>query len=1176
MKAESSAAAAAIALSSVKDSRRRQYRSCDRCRVGKRACNAEYDSVAEAINNKVACSNCRKKGKSCSFQYVLSILGGVPSTSGDGVVASGDMPMMPGLSTFVEQPMVYDSVNSTFQTLNDLGSSAAQTDTIDSTSAFAETRQASSLRTVARSGVKQDEQPSRAMIHAVTVAEAASAFKSLSSISPTSSTTRMTSTIDRIFLNDGLIRVYEGAAEHALQCWVSSSNTPYMLSQSSSISTSSSQQLVYWRICELDRGARTLLSLPPFGPASREREIMEAFHSVVLAFAAQWSPHRVSNLAQPQSKCSENKVRLALWERARDKLQKVANVDSFRVIFALIIFAWTEKPRQVMDCVENGIDVDLNAENCALDTSAWQSPAEGSTFLLVAAMRKLLSIKFRIEGKKRRGVCPWNAPNRKAAGAATSSSGAASQARAQQSASAMELDGEEQIGATMAGKIQADLENKQPATAAHGRSRPSYDPDLANAAETSRMEGTYHMLYWLCVVIDTETSVLRKYPPVVCDEDSEVMSSIPSLPPSTLSGRKGIWDDYILDMSKLKQHTEFTTSWPCDISKASATLAFSTPVKVVMFRQIGRLQMSFWRRASTTSVEQQIRSGLSIIYHWNQVYGPLIDSCRASHAELPVSIQSWYVLLAFPWYLAVLLFVEMVQTVDMAGASDRQARYERARSGIFPRLRDRACSDLALLIAAIQSTSFDHLEPTFEYVRDSGGNLLLTEPWSEILVHSITAVVKTEVKLHEGYCSSFKWRELEESHDRIGKCLWALDKLSDRSPSAQMAYEQLERLTRATKSGTLAFQQIPLASPPLQREALAEAQCGRMTGIGGGPSPVSDVDSLRLGSIFEGSIESVDRFSLAIDIDGSALDRQQPSLQSAFDTYFALDASSHVASTPQDAATARSDDAIAQCSYSHSSKTDQAGQATDYLQLLRTLEQPDCDQSSAAPLTTGPNTASLSIEPLSILQTLAQLTNQPMREMLSLGSDTSTSSADTSFSINSAVRFARDWKVDVNSVPVFPSAAGGSEHMPTNLTSAQTSERTSDSDSDSSDDSIARKKHKVNHPAHLDTMMGFACDQQPLSFNLYPTSLTGAAPLEHKFMSVPLQAPAWFDRKHDDLYTDEDDDDLVSYRATLLKRRHSVDDTCRSAGADGFEVLEETGGAANDAISAMPFRRALS
>ncbi len=83
MKAESSTAIAAITMSSLsaKDSRRRQYRSCDRCRTGKRACNAVYDSVAEAINSKVACSNCRKKGKTCSFQYVLSILGGVPSTA---------------------------------------------------------------------------------------------------------------------------------------------------------------------------------------------------------------------------------------------------------------------------------------------------------------------------------------------------------------------------------------------------------------------------------------------------------------------------------------------------------------------------------------------------------------------------------------------------------------------------------------------------------------------------------------------------------------------------------------------------------------------------------------------------------------------------------------------------------------------------------------------------------------------------------------------------------------------------------------------------------------------------------------------------------------------------------------------------------------------------------------
>ncbi|SPO27557.1 related to regulatory protein alcR [Ustilago trichophora] len=1225
MKSDSSMAVASITTVSTnaKDSRRRQYRSCDRCRVGKRACNAEYESVAEAINNKVACSNCRKKGKTCSFQYVLSILGGVPSTSSSAVqndMKAGSVVMLPISSQHdntydnSDGPSLDDRTphrNHHRSTTSTTTLAAASTDLVKTTTTTTDintgTNPVAAYNVGAQwslAGSRSDIDPRASsdpsFMHAATMAAAAAAYKNIASISPMSSTMRITTAIDRIFLNDGLIRVYEGAAEQALQCWITSSNTPYMLA---SQDKSASQQLVYWRICELDRGARRLLGHAT-GKASREREIMDAFHSVVLAFAAQWSPHWISGLADKAqlstatvtgyglNKTSENKVRLALWQRARDKLQKVANVASFRVIFALILFAWTEKPREVVDraTAANDADIDLNSENCALDTSAWQSPAEGSTFLLVAAMRKLLSIKFKIEGKKRRGMSPWNAPNGKAEGG-TSMSGAPAAGISQQSSvasvpggdacsssgpAAGEDDDEANENLTMARKIQSDLESKAPITSSHGDSGENAAVrNVANAAEVLRMEGTYHMLYWLCVVIDTETSVLRKHPPVVCDEDSEVIagfhgdfanneSSQPTEPAAAATGQKGIWDDYIINISKRKQQTEFASSWPCDEKKAAATLAFSTPVKVVMFRQISRLQMSFWRRASTQAVEQHIRSGLLIIYHWNQIYGRLIDSCRESHASLPASIQSWYVLLAFPWYLAILLFVEMVQTVDMAGASDKQARCERARSGIFPRLRDRACSDLALLIAAIRSTSFNHLEPRFQYVRDSGGNLLLTEPWSEILVHSITAVVKTEVKLHEGFCSLFKWRELEESHSRIELCLWALEQLSDRSPSAYLAHQQLEKLTSARKQGHFAFQQIPMASPPLHREATGAAARHSV----GGPSPESDGDSNRASCGFDTSV-------VEDGGDASALGFGEPSvvgggndcLESALDTYFATNASSMHANS---ARLRGSRDQVEQQLVGSPSET-------DYLQLLQMLEQAEPTQighAHTSTLSSSLNIASaaaggseqLSIEPLSILETLAQLTNQPVRDLLSLSSDASTSSVDTAFSLESA-----DWNLDFSLASTAIGQVSSDDmamvttqqHRDAGGSSAATSVA-SCSDSDSEDDhhhstavSRANKKAKYMHPSSSSSSsssdtLNLVSSTSSLQFVNKPSftsadftiphrqqALSSTTALSTKFMSVPLQPIA--QREHDDLYGDDDDDDLMSFRDNLKRKRDHDD-----------------------------------
>ncbi|TKY84687.1 hypothetical protein EX895_006589 [Sporisorium graminicola] len=1117
------------ASSSAKDPRRRQYRSCDRCRVGKRACNAEYESVAEAIQSKVACSNCRKKGKTCTFQHVLSILGGVPSSS----APTGHLG---------------DPATSPSSRANEKSDAAVEAHLQSQPASPAFT--AENLNVVTESSSPNGSKRKRG--EARTGPVAATALHNLLAIAPSSSTNRMTSTIDRIFLNDGLIRVYEGAAEQALKCWITSSNTPYMLAdQSCADAASSSQQLVYWRICELDRGARTLLGHSTAAAASREKDIMDAFHSVVLAFAAQWTPSWIGGLANRTphglslGKISENKIRLALWERARDKLQRVANVDSFRVIFALILFAWTEKPRQVLERVANQADIDLNGDNCALDTSDWQSPAEGSTFLLVAAMRKLLSIKFRIESKKRRGVSPWNGPNQKAKGVSL----ARSEAQCSSSGDAGERE-------TMAGKIQFELESKRPGPTAGGSA--GAGNTAADAVVTSRMEGTYHMLYWLCVVIDTETSVLRKHPPVVCDEDSEIISCIPFTSPSSdthldspSTAHKGIWDDYIINTSKRKHLSDsFVTSWPSDTTKTAATLAFSTPVKVVMFRQISRLQMSFWRRASTQSVEQHIRSGLSIVYHWNQVYGPLIDSCRASHAQLPASIQSWYVLLAFPWYLAILLFVEMVQTIDMAGASDMQARSERARSGIFPRLRDRACSDLALLISAIQGTSFSHLDSTFEYVRNSGSNLLLTEPWSEILVHSITAVIKTEIRLHEGYCSSFQWRELDESHERITKCLWALQQLSDRSPSAAMAHQQLETLSSFRRQGQFALQQIPMASPPLQWDmssAVAATTTGQNLGAVADTSMDGDDSSPESSSQSKGTTSSSDSWMEGADLstwNGSVLAEDQDSLQSALNTYFASNATAlalpiHINGTPSAAAGGDADtrDQVL---------PEAVDQSADLGHLLQSLVRANAPSQPMAltpqPLSGLPACLDKK-EQLSIMETLAELADRPMLDPHSLNSgSTPSSSSSSSGSMETMFSFDSLAALAAGENGVYSTACAAVEEEPPSATCSP------DSNSEPSnrpDREAAPKKAKLSHLAPS-FASNLALDPPPLqsSVNPIPSILSYSttvpslavqfAPQEPQYTSMLLQPPPLQHRQHDDLYTDDDDDDLVNYRASTL------------------------------------------
>ncbi|PWN49984.1 hypothetical protein IE53DRAFT_369304 [Violaceomyces palustris] len=881
----------------VKD-KRRQYRSCDKCRAGKRACDASYDSVAEAIAKKVACSNCKKKGKVCTFTYVLNILGGFPTslptaappcdqgfdTSRQDVLnPSSTLP--PGTDPHLQEgeasasqirlspppslPAQAARISDYHQNRNgaswDIFSSAApafsdevhQPDSLDpfapppcftssSTQVLPPLTEVPVLPPSAISDWSSVHAPPSNALSRTHMEAALNALLPQSEplqnpvhyhdfdgatlpdewdwthhhrndnmtekereknrsqiISYRSSSKRISENIDRIYLNDNLIRVYEGAAEHALRCWITSTNTPYMmmdhLRKARPISSPTSHRLVYWRICELDRGSKSILGKDS---VREEKKIMEAFHAVILAFAAQWTPHWVvgdrsnptsssqqqQRISAPDSIEREDRVRMALWTQARDKLQKVSEIDSFRVIFALIVFAWTEKPKELRELsVDSQLGADLISESSVLDTSSWQGPAEASTLLLAAACRKLLSIRSRVEVKTRRGLLPWKS-------------------------------------------------SLQPGTEG------SVDPALEEQ-EMKRMEDTYHMVYWLGVMIDTETAVLRKHPPVVGDEDSELYPSpdrhsnraaatIESLPTSRL------WDDYILTNSEEREQT-FAKSWPCSEARASATLAFSAPVKVLLFRQISRLQTCFWRRSSSPTVEKHIVRGLRIVDHWNRVYRPFLESCRESHEQLPASIQSWYILLAFPWDLAVLLFVEMVQTIDEAGAGGEEEARKRSVSTRDQTLRDLACKDCANLIGTIQATQFATAETnTFEFVRDSGGNLLHTEPWAEIMVHSISATAKSEIRMQDVYRRSDSKggrseceAQLLESESRVEKYIWALSKLSGRSHLAKLAKERLDDVVREAASRR--------RSPREEGEGSSEVRllsdgCAVDTGLGGG------------------------------------------------------------------------------------------------------------------------------------------------------------------------------------------------------------------------------------------------------------------------------------------------------------------------------------------------------
>lgn len=174
------------------------------------------------------------------------------------------------------------------------------------------------------------------------------------------------------------MKIYHDVMEGALSCWLVEHTCPYksLPSTPSSTSSDSQQQFgafqnmqtdwgpdwsnrVYRRVIRLDRMA-TSLGLKKLSSAE-ERKVAHALNSAVMAFTAQWAQSSerskarwstgdsldLSHIFQPPELDLEEEfdrtLQKSFWNQARRALDECSEIDSFRVVFAEIIFGLTQK-----------------------------------------------------------------------------------------------------------------------------------------------------------------------------------------------------------------------------------------------------------------------------------------------------------------------------------------------------------------------------------------------------------------------------------------------------------------------------------------------------------------------------------------------------------------------------------------------------------------------------------------------------------------------------------------------------------------------------------------------------------------------------------------------------------------------------------------------------------------
>jgi hypothetical protein len=565
---------------------------------------------------------------------------------------------------------------------------------------------------------------------------------------------------NRLSIKKGLVKIYHDSLEGALGCWLTERNCPYTSTvfDGNDVWSSKWANRIVRRVCDLDKAHSKIGNLSK----RDQQQASNVLDLVVMAFAAQWSqtgqrgnsrsPNSISGQSNPlhsrtahdeetsfqqlDNEVFERNMQKSLWYQANKALCGASENPSFRVIFAGIIFSLTQRPidsLEVLQSMQSGQQSDLTSLYKILDL-------DGPPIFLDIALRKLHDHQRKFEDAKR-------------------------------------------------------VATEAPLTSYPSQQLPPIHIE------------TFGLLYWLAVMFDTLSAAVNRRSFIVCDIDSNFTCG--HLPPDDLpfdlNGWSGvteaddpsctrelnIWGKYFLDRkSQVGDFRKQNVRWPCSYVDAAACLADAAPVKVLLFRRVAQLQGLYYRRASAEEIESGIDAVMDVYSHWNNTYGRFIEDCAKYHEDLPTRIQSWYILLAGHWNLAVIIVSDLIKQLDDANMTMPFNRGRRKSEDFTQTMRLGAAfavSDLGRNSHyGTEELSFSQ-GPDFHHAVNKAA--LLTEPWTMVLVRSFGyagAALAKQVSSLDVFASRQARKGLQHCID----ALWLLGKKSDMAMCAAQVLRQ--------------------------------------------------------------------------------------------------------------------------------------------------------------------------------------------------------------------------------------------------------------------------------------------------------------------------------------------------------------------------------------------------
>lgn len=636
---------------------------------------------------------------------------------------------------------------------------------------------------------------------------------------------QVSSATNRLALSQNWLHVYHDSLENALSCWLTERNCPYseknadrlvIRTRPKSFAVDSIQgewgpkwsNRIYARVCRLDQVSSSL----PGKQLTRleQDQAGKALNLAIMAFGVQWaqsgargkikSPRSYLNdefsLPQdqdlPAADAFGRSMQETLWNQARQALLNAAGVHSYKVVFANLIFNLTQRPLDIQQWLQNretksqtGVFGNIGAESGGLESS-WRTlqellDADGPPIFLETALRELASSRWK-----------WDEQARK------------------------------------------QLKSKSDGTD-RGMSASQTSTALTLTAEHQE---TFKLLSWLAIMFDTLSATVLQRPLVISDEDTAVPASDPwkesknsrsmgmsedepsvdpidvdldgwqpptGQPEVDVEAASGdIWGTFFThEEDLLNVQTLERGDWSCTFDEGAAILCDAAPVKVLLFRKIGRVQKLMSRKCGSLVLEAALEDAIKVYRFWNKSYGRFIEYCMKNHHDLPARIQSWYVVLAGHWHLGALLLADVIDELDNAGLGGLEHRQKRQIATLSTDLRRKnaiAISDLCRCSLSGSSVSFSNSR---EFAYPINQFALLSEPWTVVLVQAFTRagyIFLDQLSRPPAPRNNTRVSLVDERSMTRSRCEHCIDGLSNIGNKSDMAYLAAKLLTDALQS----------------------------------------------------------------------------------------------------------------------------------------------------------------------------------------------------------------------------------------------------------------------------------------------------------------------------------------------------------------------------------------